>query len=156
MYETGIRQEPEMKKKSVIAVETDINVGQTIFDVCHKSGLDVRVFHDALDALMEAARSKPGIMIFDADTPVLGSLDFADVVSRDPQFGTVGLIAIIRETDAVARRQYSSRGISVASKQSDAGKTLRRELSRLLNAIVVRAGRKGRKAGHEVSTKGAA
>jgi CheY-like chemotaxis protein len=145
-----------MKKMSVIAVEADIEVGQTIFDVCHKIGLDVRVFHDALDALMEAARSKPDSIAFDADTPVLGSLDFADVVSRDPQFRTVALIAIIGEADAVAGRQNSSCGVSVAAKRSDAGNTLRRDLSRLLKAIVMRATREERKAGHEASTKGAA
>lgn len=145
-----------MNKKSVIAVEADIVVGQTVFDVCHNKGLDVRVFADALDALMAAAESKPDIIVFDADTPVLGSLDFADVVSRDPQFKPVALIAVIGETDAVARRQYSSRGIAVAARHNDAGRTLRRELSRALKTTLAHRSRAGRSARREVSTKGTA
>lgn len=145
-----------MKKTSVIAVEADIETGQTIFNVCHEIRLDVRVFHDALDALMEAARSKPDIMIFDAGTPLLGSLEFAEVVSRYHQFKTVALIAIIGETDAAARRHDSSRGIWVAAKRSDAGKTLCCELSRALREILVHGSSAGRNAGREVRTKGAA
>ncbi len=106
--------------------------------VCHKIGFGVRVFRDALDALMEAARSKPDVMVFDADTPLLGSLDFADVVSRDPQFKSVALIAFVDETDAVALGRYSVRGIAVAAKRKDNGKALRRELSRLLQQSAVR------------------
>lgn len=144
-----------MKKKSVIAVESDVEIGQSIFNVCHKLGLNVRVFRDALDALMEAARSRPDVIAFDTDTPVLGSLEFADIVSRDPQFETAVLIAIIGEEDGVARRRCLSRGISVATKRGDAGKTLRRDLSRLLDAIAVRDSRARRGSG-EISTKGAA
>ena len=54
------------------------------------------MFRDAIDALMEAATSKPDVMIFDADTPVSGPLDFGDVVSLDAQFKPVLLIAVGR------------------------------------------------------------
>ena len=145
-----------MSKRSVIAVEADIEVGQKVFAVCQKLGFDVRVFHDALDALREAAKSKPDLMVFDRDTPVLGSLDFSDVVSRDPQFKFVTLIAVVGETDAVARRKYSSRGIAVAAKRNDGGKTLHRELSRLLKPFAVPEPLAGRSARSEARTKGAA
>lgn len=137
-----------MNKKSVIAVQADIEVGRKVFDVCHTIGLDVRVFRDALDTLMEAAKSNPDLMVFDADTPVLGSLDFADVVSRDPQFKSVTLIAIVDETDAVALRQYQLRGIAVAAKSKNDGKALRHRLFRALTPFAVReslAARSGRR-----------
>ena len=133
-----------MSQRSVIAVEADIELGRQVFAVCHKMGLGVRVFRDALDALMEAARSKPDVMVFDADTPLLGSLDFADVVSRDLQFQSVALIAFVDETDAVALGRYSVRGIAVAAKRKDNGKALRRELSRLLQPSAVRESSAGR------------
>ncbi len=133
-----------MSQRSVIAVEADIELGRQVFAVCHKMGLGVHVFRDALDALMEAARSKPDVMVFDADMPLLGSLDFADVVSRDPQFKSVALIAFVDETDAVALGRYSVRGIAVAAKRKDNGKALRRELSRLLQPSAVRESSAGR------------
>ncbi len=133
-----------MSQRSVIVVEADIELGRQVFAVCRKMGVGVHVFRDALDALMEAARSKPDVMVFDADTPLLGSLDFADVVSRDPQFKSVALIAFVDETDAVALGQYSVRGIAVAAKRKDNGKALRRELSRLLQPSAVRESSAGR------------
>ena len=121
-----------MSQRNVIAVEADIALRRQVYAACHKIGLGVRVFYDALDALMRAARSKPDVMVFDAATPLLGSMDFADVVSRDPQFKSVALIAFVDETDAVARGRYSVRGIAVAAKRKDNGIALRRELLRLL------------------------
>lgn len=105
---------------------------------------------------MEAARSKPDVMVFDADTPVLGSLNFADVVSRDPQFKSLALIAIVDETDSVALRRYSARGIAVAARRKDNGKALRRELSRLLQPFAVRESSAGRGAHRWAREKGAA
>ncbi len=145
-----------MSQRSILAVESDIELGRQVYDVCHQMGLGVRVFSDALDVLMEAARSKPDLMVFDADTPVSGSLDFADVVSRDPQFKSVALIAIVDETDAVARRLYLSRGIRVATKRNGADKTLRRELCRLLKPFAVRGSDAGRSAHCEARTQGVA
>lgn len=139
-----------MNKKSVIAVEADIELGRQVYEVCHKMGLGVRVFCDSLDALMEAARSKPDLMVFDADTPVLGSLDFADVVSSDPQFKSVALIAIVDETDAVALRQYPSRGIAVASKSKKNGNALCHRLSRILMTLAA-CGSSERSGAHEMS-----
>ncbi len=114
------------------------------------------MFRHALDALMEAARSKPDVMVFDADTPVLGSLDFADVVSRDPQFKSLALIAIVDETDSVALRRYSARGIAVAARRKDNWKALRRELSRLLQPFAVRESSAGRGAHRGAREKGVA
>ena len=145
-----------MSQRSVIAVEADIELGRQVFAVCHKMGLGVRVFRDALDALMEAARSKPDVMVFDADTPVLGSLDFGDVISRDPQFKSVGLIAVVDETDAVALRRHSARGIAVAARRKDNGRSLRRELSELLQPFAVRESSAGRVAHCGAHEKGAA
>ena len=145
-----------MSQRSVIAIEGDIEVGRTVFAACQKFGLDVRVFEDALDALMEAAKSMPDLIIFDADTPVLGSLDFADVMLRDPQFKAVVLLAIVGETDAVARRQYSSRGIAVAARRNDAGKMLGRELSRLLKPFAAYGSPTGRSSHRGGRKKGAA
>lgn len=145
-----------MKKNSVIAIEANIELGRQVYDACHKTGLGVRVFGDSLDALMEAARSRPDLIVFDADTPVLGSLDFADVVSSDRQFKSVALIAIVDETDAVAIREYPSRGIRVAAKSKNDGKVLHRELSKLLKPFAVRDSQAGRSARHEARTKGAA
>ena len=145
-----------MSKKKVIAVEADIELGRQVYDVCHKIGLGVRVFGDSLDAFMEAARSKPDLMVFDADTPVLGSLDFADVVSRDPQFKSVALIAIVDETDTVALRKYPSRGISVAAKSKNDGKALRHRLYRMLTPLAA-CGSSARGGAQEMPcTKGAA
>ena len=145
-----------MSQRSVIAVEADIERGRHVFAVGHGMGFDVRVFRDALDALMEAARSKPDVMVFDVDTPVLGSLDFAHVVSHDPQFKSVELIAIVDETDAGALPRYSARGIAVAVRRKDKGKTLRRELSRLLQPFAVRESSAGRGAHCRAREKGAA
>lgn len=121
-----------MNRISVIAVEAEIKVGRVVFAVCHKLGFDVRVFHDALDALMEAARLKPNLMIFEADMPLLGSVDFADVISRDPQFKSVALIAIVDEMDAAALRRYSARKVTVVVKSGRDDGALRRRLSRIL------------------------
>lgn len=126
-----------MNKKRVIAVEANIKLGRPIFLLCEKMGLDVRVFRYAIDALMAAVRSKPDVMVFDADTPLLGSLDFADVVSRNVQFRSVRLVVVVDETDSVPLRRYSDRGIAVATKRQDSGKVLSRELSNLLQSFVV-------------------
>ncbi len=123
--------------------------------VCRKIGFGVRVFRDALDALMEAATSKPDVMVFDTDTPVSGPLDFGDVVSLDSQFKSVVLIAVVDETDAVALRRHSARGIAVAARRNDNGKWLRRELSSLLQLFVVREASAGRGAHRGAPEKGA-
>lgn len=145
-----------MHQGSVIAVEADIGAGQKVFDVCHKMGLDVRVFRDALDALMEAARSKPNVIVFDAGTPVLGSLDFADLVLRDPQFQSVALIAIVDEADPAALRRYLAHGIAVATTDKNDGRALRRELAHLLLPFVARKPCVDRGAHCRVPEKGAA
>lgn len=87
---------------------------------------------------------------------MLGSLDFADVVSRDPQFTSVVLIAIVDQADAVGLRRYSSRGIKVAARSKNDGKALRRELCKLLKPFSVRDSRAGRRVRRETKTKGAA
>ncbi len=112
--------------------------------VCHKIGFGVRMFRDAIDALMEAATSKPDVMVFDTDTPVSGPLDFGDVVSLDSQFKSVVLIAVVDETDAVALRRHSARGIAVVARRKDNGKSLRPELSWLLQPLMVREASAGR------------
>jgi len=144
-----------MLKKSVIVVEADLVAGRQVFAVCHKMGFNVRVFRDALDALRQAARSKPDLMVFDADLPVVGSLDFADVVSRDPQFKSVALLAIVDESDAVALRRCSAHGIAVAVKGAE-GKALGGNLSLLLRSYAARDSSLLRHARCNASEKGAA
>ena len=124
--------------------------------VCHQVRVGVRMFRDAVDVLMEAATWKPDVMVFDAGTPVSGSLDFGDVVSLDSQCKSVVLIAVVDETDAVALRRHSARGIAVAARRNDNGKSLRRALSRLLQPLVVREASAGRGARRGAPEKGAA
>lgn len=126
-----------MNHKRVIAVEANIELGLQLILSCDKMGLDVRVFRDAIDALMAAVKSNPDVMVFDADTPLLGSLDFADVVSRNAQFNAVALIVVVDEANLVAIRQYSDRGIAVVTKRNDNGKALRRNLSHRLQPFAV-------------------
>jgi CheY-like chemotaxis protein len=145
-----------MDRKSVIVVESDVEVGRAVFAACTDLGFDVRVFHDALDALMVAARSKPDLMVFDADNSVLGSLDFADVVSRDPQFKAVVLIAIVGEMDAVAFRRYSARGFAVVTKGDHDSRVLGKQLSSLLKPHAAFESSRGRDRRRANRAKGAA
>ena len=144
-----------MNQKTVIAVEANIELSRQVLAVCQNMGFDVRVFRDALDALVEAAKSKPDIMVFDAGTPMLGSLDFADAIVRDRQFKSVALIAIVDEADAVALRRYSARGLGVVVTRDDGSMALGKQLSRLLKpyAASVSSGSDRRSADR---TKGAA
>ncbi len=75
---------------------------------------------------------------------------------RDPQFKSVVLIAVVDETDAVALRRYSACGTAVAARRTDNEKSLRRELSRLLQRFVVREASAGRGARRGAPEKGAA
>ncbi len=74
---------------------------------------------------------------------------------RDPQFKSVVLIAVVDETDAVALRRYSGRGTAVAARRTDNEKSLRRELSQLLQRSVVREASAGRGAHRGAREKGA-
>lgn len=129
-----------MTTKRIMVIGTDPAVTRLTMSVCDELGFEVLAFSDALDALIQATKDTPDLILFDAEDAVLGPFELTEVIARDPRLAYVALMAVVDETDGESIRKYGAQGYPILLKAADHVSSLRAELHRLLKLPVHAAG----------------
>mgnify|MGYP002629721381 CR=1 FL=1 len=96
---------PTEPRPVVLIVEDDRFNVRLLTEACRSAGMDVRVVMDGLDAVDEALRSPPDLILLDLMLPRLNGFGVLERVRADPRGADVPVILVSAVQDVSARAQ---------------------------------------------------
>ncbi len=96
---------PAPRSVSVLVIEDDFDIRQTICEVLEAEGLSVATAENGADALRVLTKVRPGLILLDLNMPIMSGSEFREAQSRDPvlrEIPTVVLSAVDRMNERLA------------------------------------------------------
>jgi CheY-like chemotaxis protein len=99
---------PAPRPVSVLVIEDDFDIRETICEVLEAEGLSVETAENGADALRLLRKVRPGLILLDLNMPIMSGTEFRERQSQDPslrEIPTVVLSAVDRMNERL--REFS-------------------------------------------------
>jgi signal transduction histidine kinase/ActR/RegA family two-component response regulator len=106
----GERGAPAMGRRRVLVADDNRDGADSLAALLHRSGHEVFVVYDGADAVTEAARLQPHVVLLDLGMPRLNGHDAAAAIRRGPGGQEMVLVALTGWGDEATRRRTRESG----------------------------------------------